>query len=267
MLDLLPIAFDFRLPLIGFAIGAIIGLTGVGGGSLMTPILVAGLGVAPTVAVGTDLLFAAVTKSFGALAHWRLGNVARRLLLALMASSMVGAGMAFAIVQTLQPDTAALHHVIRSVLGFALVTTAVALVVRPRLMRARTSAALAVDDLDRDRSLLPTLGLGAVIGAMVMLSSVGAGAVGVTALLLLHPALPMRRIVGTDVAYAVPLTAAAGAAHASLGHVDGALLVALLIGSVPGIALGARLSRTVPEAATRTLLVGALGFAGIKLVV
>jgi hypothetical protein len=108
--------------------------------------------------------------------------------------------------------------------------------------------------------------LGLAIGAVVMLSSIGAGAIGVTALLLLHPALPISRVVGTDIAYAVPLTAVAGLAHASVGHVDGGLLAGLLVGSVPGILIGAHVSRRVPEIATRSLLVAALSFAGAKLV-
>lgn len=252
----------------GFAVGLLVGMTGVGGGSLMTPILVGGLGIPPAVAVGTDLLFAAITKSFGALAHWRVGNVARRLLAVLIVASLSGAATAFAFLHGLKPNIDALNRVIRSALGFALFVTALALVIRPWLLRfrgARAGADLA-HDIATTQRLWPTVALGFGIGAVVTLSSVGAGAIGVTALLLLHPALPIARIVGTDIAYAVPLTAAAGLAHASVGHLDIALLLALLVGSVPGILLGARLSKRVPEVATRSLLVAALGFAGVKLV-
>lgn len=255
-----------HLPAIGLAIGIVIGLTGVGGGSLMTPILVGGLGVPPAVAVGTDLLFASITKSFGALAHWRIGNVARRLLMLLIASSLAGAGMAFVIIQQLQPDVEALNKVIKTALGFALFTTAFALLIRPWLSRFRQTHPVPAPAHDVHGNLWATVILGFAIGAVVMLSSVGAGAIGVTALLLLHPALPITRVVGTDIAYAVPLTAAAGLAHASVGHLDPALLLGLLTGSVPGILLGARLSKRVPEIATRSLLVAALGFAGMKLV-
>lgn len=260
-----------HLPLIGLAIGVIVGLTGVGGGSLMTPILVGGLGVPPAIAVGTDLLFAAITKSFGAIAHWRVGNVARRLLVLLILASLTGAGGAFALVHALQPDISALNRVIRGALGFALFGTAIALLIRPWLLRLRGTQTQgngdAAQDIDGHKPVWPTVLLGLAIGSVVTLSSVGAGAIGVTALLLLHPALPISRIVGTDIAYAVPLTAAAGLAHASVGHLDVTLLFALLIGSVPGILLGARLSKRVPEVATRSLLVGALGFAGAKLVI
>ena len=255
-----------HLPAIGFAIGIIVGLTGVGGGSLMTPILVGGLGIPPAIAVGTDLLFASITKSFGAVAHWRMGNVAKRLLGVLIASSLTGAALAFALIHELQPDIEALNNVIKTSLGVALFVTALALLVRPWLLKFRRAHNTVASANDVQGNLLATVGLGFAIGALVMLSSVGAGAIGVTALLLLHPSLPITRIVGTDIAYAVPLTAAAGIAHASVGHLDTDLLIGLLVGSVPGILLGARLSKRVPEIATRSLLVAALSFAGVKLV-
>ena len=255
-----------HLPAIGFAIGVIIGLTGVGGGSLMTPILVGGLGIPPAIAVGTDLLFAAITKSFGAVAHWRVGNVAKRLLTVLITSSLTGAALAFAVIHEVKPNIEALNQVIRFSLGVALFGTAFALLIRPWLLRLRRGQSLRASAHDVSNNVCPTVVLGLAIGAVVTLSSVGAGAIGVTALLLLHPLLPISRIVGTDIAYAVPLTAAAGLAHASVGHLDVNLLVGLLVGSVPGILLGARLSKRVPEIATRSLLVAALSFAGVKLV-
>ena len=256
---------QIHLPAIGFSIGIVIGITGVGGGSLMTPILVGGLGIAPAIAVGTDLLFAAVTKSFGVIAHWRAGNIAKRLVTILTAASLAGGVLAFAVIHEVRPNVDALNRVVRLSLGIALIGTAAALLIRPWLIRSQ-SAAPQQSTVDVTKKLWPTVALGLVIGAVVTLSSVGAGAIGVTALLLLHPALPIARVVGTDIAYAVPLTAAAGLAHASVGHLDGNLLIGLLAGSVPGIFLGARLSRRVPEIATRSLLVAALSFAGAKLV-
>jgi uncharacterized protein len=260
------------LPAIGLAIGIIVGLTGVGGGSLMTPILVGGLGIPPAVAVGTDLLFAAITKSFGGFAHWRAGHVATRLLTLLITSSLVGAALAFALIHALSPDVEKLNHVIRSSLGIALFATAAALLARPWLLKWRqrvvtTSVTNQATNVLQDAvgNPLPTLLLGTLIGAVVTLSSVGAGAIGVTALLLLHPALPLSRVVGTDIAYAVPLTAVAGLAHATAGHLDVSLLMGLLVGSVPGILIGARLSKRVPEIATRSLLVALLSVAGTKL--
>jgi uncharacterized protein len=259
--------FQFAtLPAIGLAIGVIVGLTGVGGGSLMTPILVGGLGIPPAIAVGTDLLFAAITKAFGGVAHWRAGHVATRLLTLLITSSLIGAALAFALIRALAPDVDKLNAVIRLSLGIALFITAAALLARPWLLKWRQRSVLSAAALDVSGNPLPTLVLGVLIGAVVTLSSVGAGAIGVTALLLLHPALPISRVVGTDIAYAVPLTAVAGLAHASAGHIDVALLGGLLIGSVPGILIGARLSKRIPEIATRSLLVALLGLAGTKLV-
>ena len=192
----------------GFVVGLLVGLTGVGGGSLMTPILVGGLGIPPAIAVGTDLLFASITKSFGAVAHWRVGNVAKRLLGVLIASSFTGAVLAFAVIHQLQPNIEALNKVIKSSLGIALFITAFARLTRPWLLKFRptheahnTTAASAQDV---QGNLWATVTLGCAIGAVVMLSSVAAGAIGVTALLLLHPSLPISRIVGTDIAYACP---------------------------------------------------------------
>ncbi len=257
---------QIHLPAIGFAIGSFIGLTGVGGGSLMTPVLVGGLGIPPAIAVGTDLLFAAVTKSFGAAAHWRVGNVAKRLLTVLIIASLAGSALAFAVIHEVKPDIGALNRVIRFSLGVALFGTATALLIRPWLLRSRRDESPNATAGDVTNTLWPTVVLGLVIGTVVTLSSVGAGAIGVTALLLLPPALPISRIVGTDIAYAVPLTATAGLAHASVGHLDLNLLVGLLLGSIPGILLGAGLSKRVPEIATRSLLIAALSFAGVKLV-
>ncbi|TAG01025.1 MAG: sulfite exporter TauE/SafE family protein [Betaproteobacteria bacterium] len=254
------------LPAIGLVIGVIVGLTGVGGGSLMTPILIGGLGIPPAVAVGTDLLFAALTKSFGGYAHWRTGNVAPRLLKLLIISSLAGAAIAFALINAITPNVEQLNQLIRSALGTALFLTAAALLARPWLLTWRQRGYATAQHSDVSGSPWPTLLLGAGIGAVVTISSIGAGAIGVTALLLLHPALRLSRVVGTDIAYAVPLTAAAGLAHAAAGHVDMGLLIGLLTGSIPGILLGARLSSRIPELATRSLLVGLLGLAGAKLV-
>ena len=145
-----------HLPAIGFAIGIIIGLTGVGGGSLMTPILVGGLGIPPAIAVGTDLLFASITKSFGAVAHWRIGNVAKRLLVVLIASSLTGAALAFALIHELQPNVEALNKVIRSSLGVALFVTAFALLIRPWLLKFRRTHAVATSAQDAQGNLWAT---------------------------------------------------------------------------------------------------------------
>ncbi len=255
----------FLLPAIGFLTGVVVGLTGVGGGSLMTPMLIGVVGVPPAIAVGTDLLFAAITKSFGGLSHWRAGHVVRRIFWRLVLSSLIGAASFFAWLHFVAPDVSSLNRTIRVSLSVAVLVTAAALIVRPWLMKWRMQYAQQHTAGTFHWSSLATIALGFVIGALVAVSSIGAGAIGVTALMLLFPLLPLKQIVGTDVAYAVPLTFLAGAAHASFGNVDLALLAALLVGSIPGILLGAKLCARVPEIATRGLLVVMLALAGWKL--
>src|SRR5712691_2062948 len=207
---------DWLYTLSGFAVGAIVGLTGVGGGSLMTPLLVLMFGVAPVTAVGTDLLFAALTKTGGA---WAL--------------------------------------------AVALILTAGALLYREKLhaWAARRAIAQAKDASTARR----TMTVGAILGVLVTVSSVGAGALGVTALFFLYPGLAAARIVGADIAHAVPLTLVAGLGHAIAGAVDWQLLVALLIGSLPGIWLGSALSQKIPERLLRTALAAMLVLIGGKL--
>ena len=143
------------------------------------------------------------TKSFGAAAPWRAGNDAKRLMLVLILGSLAGAGLAFALIHGLKPNIDSLNRVIRSALAVALFGTAIALMLRPWLLRMRRPLTLpiAANDIDSQK-VWPTMALGLAIGAVVTLSSIGAGAIGVTALLLLHPALPISRVVGTDIAYA-----------------------------------------------------------------
>jgi uncharacterized protein len=255
----------FLLPAIGFLTGVVVGLTGVGGGSLMTPLLIGVVGVPPAIAVGTDLLFAAITKSFGGFSHWRSGHVVKPIFWRLVLSSLIGAASFFAWLHFAAPDIANLNRIIRVSLGVAVLVTAVALIIRPWLMKWRMRYAQQHTIDASHWNITLTLVLGFVIGSLVAVSSIGAGAIGVTALMLLFPLLPLKQIVGTDVAYAVPLTFLAGAAHASFGNVDLTLLAALLVGSIPGILIGARLCTRIPEIATRCLLIVMLTLAGWKL--
>jgi uncharacterized membrane protein YfcA len=249
----------------GFLVGAIVGMTGVGGGSLMTPLLIGLMQVPPAIAVGTDLLFAALTKGFGSLSHWRYGQVDWRIVGQMVGSSFLASLATLVVLHVWLQDNdtgaTAMAKAIRPALGVALLLTALAV-----LFRARMHAAAQRRPLFRDArsQRLATWVLGSIIGVLVTLSSVGAGAIGVTALLLIYPLLPIRTIVGTDIAYAVPLTLVAGAGHALLGHFDLLLLLSLLVGSLPGIWLGARMSTLLPERALRALLCGCLTFAGIK---
>jgi uncharacterized membrane protein YfcA len=250
----------------GFLVGAIVGITGVGGGSLMTPLLVLLFGVSPVTAVGTDLLFAAVTKTGGAWAHARRGGVDWKIVGLLAAGSVPASALTLAWLHFFVSDQKALASVVSVGLGFALLLTAGALLLRERLRRwaaqrsAGRSAPTARDTAKR------TIAVGAVLGVLVSVSSVGAGALGVTALFFLYPGFAAARIVGTDIAHAVPLTLVAGLGHAAAGAVDWSLLASLLIGSLPGIWLGSHIGQALPERVLRGALATMLVLIGGKLV-
>ncbi|HTH73979.1 MAG TPA: sulfite exporter TauE/SafE family protein [Trinickia sp.] len=248
----------------GLGVGFLVGLTGVGGGSLMTPLLVLIFGVHPATAVGTDLLYAAVTKATGTLVHGLKGSVDWRITGRLAAGSVPAAALTLWLLHRYGMQSSAATSLIQHVLGTALLITSVALIFRPQL--AKFAARRAPQAISATRTALLTALTGAVLGALVSLTSVGAGAIGVTVLLLLYPLLPTSRIVGSDIAHAVPLTLVAGMGHWMLGSVDGAMLVSLLIGSVPGIALGSHFSARSPEALLRNLLAAVLVLVGVRLV-
>ena len=270
---------DTALILSGLIIGAIIGLTGVGGGSLMTPLLIMGFGVNPAIAVGTDLLFAAATKLGGTVRLARERLIAWRAVGLLSVGSLPAALLTMAVLQRLGPSSAETEQLIRQVLGVALLLTALATLHNVLASQRKKNAVLANNGLagaagaadlaDTANATpahwaLPVL-FGALIGSVVTLTSVGAGAIGVTALLILFPRLAIQRIIAVDLAYAVPLTLFAGLGHASLGQVDWHLLGLLLCGSLPGIWLGSRLLKSLNPQVTRTLLSTLLATIGIKL--
>lgn len=249
----------------GFGVGTVVGLTGVGGGSLMTPILMLVFGVAPATAVGTDLLFAGITKSVGAVSHARRDDVDWKVALLLAAGSVPGTLLALALLAIFPASSRTLAHLISGVLGVMLVLTALSLVLRARLLAwAAGFSKQAGGSVNRPWL---TVAVGAFIGAAVTLSSVGAGALGVAALLFLHPRLSTVKVVGTDIAHAVPIVLVAGAGHAWLGHVDWPMLASLLAGSIPGILLGAWLASHAPERLVRGSLAAVLLFVGGKLIV
>jgi uncharacterized membrane protein YfcA len=247
----------------GLAVGTIVGLTGVGGGSLMTPLLVLGFGVPPVAAVGTDLLFAGITKAGGAASHALKGHVDWRVTGWLAAGSVPATAIAIGLLAVLPPASPAARLAVSTTLGFMLVLTALALLLRSRLL-AWAEANSGKGWIARHRNLA-TVATGAFIGFAVTFSSVGAGAVGVTALVLLYPALATLRIVGSDIAHAVPITLLAGLGHLALGNVDLALLASLLAGSLPGILIGTQLAARLPERVVRHSLVAVLLLAGTKL--
>ncbi|MDQ7981116.1 sulfite exporter TauE/SafE family protein [Paraburkholderia sp. SARCC-3016] len=255
-IDLLYSAF-------GLFVGFLVGLTGVGGGSLMTPILVLLFNVHPATAVGTDLLYASVTKATGTLVHGAKGSVEWGVTLRLAAGSVPAATITLILLHRYGMDTPRGSYLIQVVLGAALLITAIALVFRPQLaaFASRHRPAPAYGN-----TLALTMLTGAVLGALVTLTSVGAGAIGVTVLLLLYPALPVTRIIGSDIAHAVPLTLLAGAGHWLLGSIDWSVLLSLLVGSLPGIVAGSLLSAKAPEKLLRHMLAATLTAVGMRLV-
>ncbi|MBV8465602.1 MAG: sulfite exporter TauE/SafE family protein [Burkholderiales bacterium] len=248
----------------GLVVGFIVGLTGVGGGSLMTPILL-WFGITPTAAVGTDLLYAAITKCGGVIVHQRARNIDWQITGWLALGSVPASLLTVIGLHVLHPDIALMNNVIRHTLGLALVLTALAIVFKRHLLefgRRRFQRA----PLTGTPLIASTVLTGVALGVLVTLSSIGAGALGTVALLLLYPTIQTSRLVGTEIAHAVPLTLIAGLGHAGLGHIDWPLLGKLLYGSLPGIWIGSRLTRRLPDMALRPALAGMLLLTGAKLV-
>jgi uncharacterized membrane protein YfcA len=247
----------------GFFVGLLVGQTGVGGGSLMTPILVLLFGVHPAAAVGTDLLYASITKTVGTAVHGANHTVEWPIVARLAAGSVPATTLTLLVISHFDLSSRAASHVISTLLGVMLLFTALALLFRHRLLAMGSN---------RGREYAPrstvalTVATGTVLGVLVTISSVGAGAIGVTVLLLLYPKLPMARIVGSDIAHAVPLTLVAGIGHWFLGSVNLPMLTSLLCGSIPGIILGSMLAVRVPEWVLRPLLAATLAVVGGTLV-
>ncbi len=247
--------------LAGLLVGVLVGLTGVGGGSLMTPLLVLLFGFHPATAVGTDLLFASMTKTVGTAVHGWRDTVDWRIVRRLAYGSVPAAIATLLFLRGLgRPDETA-ASLITHILGFMLLITAVAVLFQKQLV----AFALKQRNVQQiEERVVPTILLGAILGILVSISSIGAGAIGVTALLILYPHLPISRIIGSDIAHAVPLTLVAGAGHWFIGNVDTSLLISLLIGSIPGVILGSYISSGVSDRILRPLLAAVLLLVGMK---
>ena len=246
----------------GFGVGLLVGLTGVGGGALMTPLLILLFGIHPASAVGTDLLYAAVTKTAGSLVHGFNRTVDWRVVRRLATGSVPTTVLTMAALSYGDLNSATARDLISAVLTIALFATALILIFREKIV-ARYAAR--VGNLPPQRIAALTVGVGAALGVLVTISSVGAGAIGVTALILLYPRLPTARIVGSDIAHAVPLTLVAGIGHWLLGSVDLNVLASLLVGSVPGILIGSFAAARIPETALRLVLAATLIVVATKL--
>jgi len=250
---------DPAFVVLGLVVGTLVGMTGVGAGSLVTPAL-AMSGVPPAIAVGTDLAYAAATKSLGALVHRAQRTLDLRVAGLLAAGSVPAA--AFTITVLAATGGYATNSLITGVLAAALILTALALLtgrVRVAAFASRYEASIAPI-----RTAL-TIASGAALGVLVTISSVGAGALGAVLLVALHPDMPAARIAGADIAHAVPLTLVAGLGHLWLGNVDLALALNLLAGSLPGIVAGSLLAGRLSDTLVRRLLAFVLLYAGARL--
>lgn len=257
---------DIAYTISGLFVGFLVGLTGVGGGSLMTPILVWGFGISPVKAVGTDLLFASITKAGGIWVHARLKTIEWRIVGLLAAGSIPASIATTYVLQQMGVHNERLNTIITSTLGCALILTAIALLFKNHFQQlGRRLSGEKLPQWKRWRGAT-TVAAGLILGVLVTMTSVGAGALGAAMLFFLYPGLPTVRIVGTDIAHAVPLTAVAGLGHLHMGTVDFVLLGSLLLGSLPGIYLGSRLSTKVPEKVMRPILASMLIMIGVKFV-
>ncbi len=235
----------------GVLVGALVGFTGVGGGSLMTPILILLFGVHPATAVGTDLLYASVTKTAGSAVHGFNGTIDWKVVGRLALGSVPMTALTVLFLYWLGADSKAAQVVVTKVLGVALFLAAVSLFLHKPLMRLYKRR---VGELPARRVALLTIAAGAVLGVLVTISSVGAGAIGVTALVLLYPEMPAQRIVGSDVAHAVPLTLVAGLGHSVIGTVNYAILASLLTGSLPAIVIASIAAARASDTTVRVAL-------------
>lgn len=248
----------------GFAVGALVGLTGVGGGSLMTPLLTLLFGVSPTVAVGTDLAFASITKATGTLTHRLRGTVEWHVVRLLCYGALPAALIATLALKQFGGLGQEIAQVIRYSIAGSVFLTVIAILYR-RKMIAWITAHPERQLQGRDLAVA-TIVAGAILGTLVTISSIGAGAIGATILVLLYPKMPAAHVAGTDIAYAVPLTAIAALGHWWLGSINWELLGSLLLGSLPGITLGSLAAKAVPERFLRGILATTLTLVAFKLV-
>ena len=255
---------DFSYIVSGFAVGILVGLTGVGGGSLMTPLLTLLFGVSPSVAVGTDLAFASITKTAGTLGHRYRGTVHWQIVKYLCIGALPAALLSTFALKYFGTLNKEIGQIIRYSIAGSVILTVIALLFRGKM---RNWIAKHPEKQLQGKSLtIATIVSGALLGTLVTISSIGAGAIGATLLVFLYPKLPPAEIAGTDIAYAVPLTAIAAFGHWWLGSINWGLLAMLLLGSVPGITIGSLAARAVPEKILRGLLATVLTAVAVKLV-
>ncbi len=259
-------SMNWMYTLSGFLVGLIVGVTGVGGGSLMTPLLVLVFGVSPVTAVSTDLLYASLTKTVGAWVHGRRGTVDWRVIGLLSLGSLPATLVTILLLKYMALDEKTLRGLMSNVLSVTLLLTAATLLFKEQIMKIAKRRDGAVYELHHRYLPAATIATGVAVGALVTISSIGAGVLGTVALLFLYPRMSSVKVVGTDIVHAVPLTAFAGMGHLALGTVDLVLLGSLLLGSLPGIYIGSHLSSSVPDRVLRPLLAIMLMLIGTKMI-
>lgn len=250
----------------GLLVGILVGVTGVGGGSLMTPLLVLFFNVHPATAVGTDLLYAAITKSAGTAVHSRNKTVNWRIVGSLALGSIPAAIITLMMMSGVDRDSLSFRAVLTHSLGWMLFLTAILLIFRKPIVDKVAEWRRHYKPVEARTITFATVFLGILLGALVTLTSVGAGALGVTALLMLYPRLEIRDVVGSDIVHAVPLTLVGGLGYWMIGEIDWAMLISLLIGSVPGIIFGSHLAPRMPDKLIRPILAITLALVALKLV-
>jgi uncharacterized membrane protein YfcA len=261
-------SIDPRVSLVGLVVGILVGLSGVGGGSLVTPLLVLALGVKPIVAVGTDLIYSVPTRLLGAAVHSRQRTIDWRLVRYLIAGGVPAAVAGLVVLSYLQRTIglAAVNTVMKHGLGYTLILVSVTIVLKPLLSRWQKSDPANKPIVWTHGEIARVVGLGVVVGFVVSMTSIGSGSLTVPMLYFLVPQLGLRRLVGSDVAFAAILTPVAAAGQLQMGHVDLGLAASLLVGSLPGVVIGGRLCARFPDVWLRPALAGALVFAGAKLI-
>lgn len=266
--SVIGIRMDIAYTVTGFLVGFVVGLTGVGGGSLMTPILVLGFSISPAIAVGTDLLYAAVTKSGGIFVHHARNTIDWDIVKLLSAGSIPSTCISLFVLKNMLASSIDYDNVITTILSIALILTSLVLLFKGPIQKLSQNERLSsIKTFHRQLRKPLTVFSGVLIGFLVTLSSVGAGALGAAILFFLYPRMRAISIVGTDLAHAVPITAIAGLGHAHLGTVDYMLLGNLLIGSIPGIYIGSNLGLYLPEKIMRPVLASMLFMIGIRLAI
>jgi len=255
---------DPTLVFAGFAVGGVIGLCGVGGGALMTPFLIH-YGISPAIAIGTDLVYALFSKSIGAWLHHIKGTVNWGIVGRLALGSIPASLACMVMLKSLDEHNIDYQWLIRDIVGVMLVLTASAMLLSLRKNNKKRKKKYPLDNTRHTGYL--TILMGALLGFLVTLSSIGSGAVGAAVLILLYPLLPAISVVGTDLMHAVPLVGVAALGHWQLGNVDFPLLGSLVLGAAPGVWLGAKLGTRLPEQYVRRVLAVALLLIGMQMVI